>query len=554
MALMRAEGATGDFIETAEDVFLNNEGMVPLNWSSHPPQVQQLKNTPLVLANAGVVGERLAYYQDLGALRRIAACDEDYVGPLQPLHVIIKEGKAARPVLDLSRNLNERLVKTSFRYQSVQDAVDRCLPGAWLAKVDIEACFLNFLVRPEDRQWLRFAFAPHGGQAQVFEFQSMIFGLSSAPFICTSLMSVVEHALARTFDAHALTKGVRLAYYVDDFLFIAPHSKQQCTAALQLAETVFRSFGLCLKPNKTEGPAQRLEFLGVIIDTIAQTLEVSSKRMSELISLCDSWSFKSSASRKEARSLAGKFAFAAACLPGARPFMRRVIDFAAAMQAKAHRRRVPLSLREDLAAWRRWLPTWNGRAKWVAPTAELVLVTDASVTGFGGWILGASPAVRLALRSNGLDVGACFAGTWHSAHAHLVKSHRDIAFAELFAVVWILHRLGSVCRNAPIRVLIDNHGDVSVVNRQRVRAKNEALRALLRQLSEFATTANCPVTAEHVSGVENVVADFLSRPELHAHCSLTQLQHRFSATHLTSLSHVRSLDPTLPALEQLRSL
>ena len=65
---MRAEGATGDFIETAEDVFLN-EGMVPLNWSSHPPQVQQLKNTPLVLANAGVVGERLAYYQDLGALR-----------------------------------------------------------------------------------------------------------------------------------------------------------------------------------------------------------------------------------------------------------------------------------------------------------------------------------------------------------------------------------------------------------------------------------------------------------------------------------------------------
>ena len=445
-------------------------------------------------------------------------------------------------MLDLSRNLNDRLVKQSFHYQSVQDAVDKCSPGAWLAKVDVEACFLNFLIRPEDRKWLRFAFTPPGDKPAVYEFQSMIFGLSSAPFICTSLMSVVEHALLRTFDAHALTKGVRMVYYVDDFLFIAPHSEQQCLAALRLAEAVFASFGLSLKPGKTEGPAQRLEFLGVTLDTIAQTLEVAPKRMIELLSLCDSWALKTSASRKDDRSLAGKFAFAAACLPGARPFMRRVIDFAAAMSAHTHRRRIPLSLREDLSAWRHWLPTWNGRAKWVAPTAELVLVTDASVSGFGGWIRYASPPVRTALRSIGLDVGACFAGAWHPAHAPLVNSHRDIAFAELFAVVWLLLRLGPVCRNAPIRVIIDNKGDVSVVNRQRVRAKNEPLSALLRQLAEFSTEFNCPITAEHLSGVENFIADFLSRPEKHAHCTLSQLHQHFPNSFLTSLSHVHSLD------------
>ena len=71
-------------------------------------------------------------------------------------------------MLYLSRNLNDRLVNQSFHYQSVQDAVDKCSPGARLAKVDVEACFLNFFIRPEDSKWLCFAFTPPGDKPAVY--------------------------------------------------------------------------------------------------------------------------------------------------------------------------------------------------------------------------------------------------------------------------------------------------------------------------------------------------------------------------------------------------
>jgi hypothetical protein len=60
-------------------------------------------------------------------------------------------------------------------------------------------------------------------------------------------------------------------------------------------------------------------------DSVTQLLFCTEERTQGLLALFDHFSQQSSVTVKQARSLAGKFSFAALCISGARPFFRRII-------------------------------------------------------------------------------------------------------------------------------------------------------------------------------------------------------------------------------------
>ena len=97
-------------------------------------------------------------------------------------------------------------------------------------------------------------------------------------------------------------------------------------ACAERAACLLARFGLALSVAKVEGPAQVLEYLGVVIDSKTQTLSISDARREELLALLLSFESRHWASLREVQSLLGKLCFADAVLPGARPFMRRMID------------------------------------------------------------------------------------------------------------------------------------------------------------------------------------------------------------------------------------
>ena len=85
-------------------------------------------------------------------------------------------------------------------------------------------------------------------------------------------------------------------------------------------------FGLALASQKTEGPSQVIEFLGIVLDSVREELRVSAEHQRELHGLLAAFGKRSSASIKRVQQLLGKLSFAATVLPGARIFLRRVID------------------------------------------------------------------------------------------------------------------------------------------------------------------------------------------------------------------------------------
>jgi hypothetical protein len=457
---------------------------------SQPPAIRY-SNTPAVARHRVFVKERLDYYRDLGALAAVG--QEDNFDRIQPLHVIIKDGRKPRLVLDLSRNLNDHLPKYKIKYEGIDHALKNCTPGCWFGKTDFADCFLAFDVKPEFRQHLRFAF-----EGTVYEFLRMPFGLSTAPRLCELLLSIVSFELRR--------RGIKHSRYVDDVMYFAD-TKDGLEAALATALEVFTSFGLPISHHKTVRATQNITFLGIEFDSRDQIIALTAERKAEIATLCRSFLSRQRCRMRHILSLAGKFSFAATVLPGARPFLRRIIDVTRGRSKDAWVETTP-GFRCDLRTWLHYIESWNGRQAWRDERQPFEIRSDASLEGFGYYVH-AGPAGSL--RSWPADHGTrtATAGTWSSEHQRYL-SHRHIGLLEAIAALHAVASHAPLLRNSAVLLRLDNQADVTIINRQSTRSP-EVLTAL-RALYEIATIYNIHITARHIPGVDNTVADALSRP------------------------------------------
>jgi hypothetical protein len=537
------------------------------------PAAADHNNTLSVLRSAEAVRTRLREYIAFGAVIQLSA-DHPCPFGVQPLHVIIKQGKKPRLVIDLSRNLNPHLHYEYFSYSSVRDATELSTPGCWYGKLDLSNCFLSFPLHPSARPHFIFRF-----EGQLYQFTKMPFGLSSAPRICTMLLSVVAFRMSALTVAH-------LIRYLDDFLFIAL-TRAAMETTMQSAQQIFSDFGLVVNTEKTEGPTQQLSFLGIQLDSVAQTLSCTPERLAELRSLLTVALSEQRISLSFLASLICKLQFASSVLPGARPFVRRMLDLqhhhnrriqarhSSRSPALRHRsdgassasdvvtndtsatdpfdRRTHFALqhcrvytdtgfRADVRFWLAHLQQWNGSARWrSARSAPFRIATDASLGGFGFYLESVPAHIDTSHWPPGVNVGAGFCGVYSPAHQHLHAASSQMTWCELFAVFAALLTYRRLLRSSCVLFLCDNKSDVHILNRQATRSAR--LAGLLREIYSIATAENIDLYACHRSGEDNVLADFLSRPDLHQHSHIVQRwrsAHPHMAHRLSSVSVVHS--------------
>ena len=461
-----------------------------------PPLVYP--NSPSVALHSDAVRARLAEYVEWGAVQLLPCAP----ARVQPLLVIIKPGRKPRLCIDLSRNLNDFLRLPHFSYTNVSHAVKLSQPGCWYSKLDLSNCYLSFHLHPDAVPHFAFAF-----EGRYYAFTRMPFGLSTAPFICTQLLGVVAHQLR--------LQGIVLVRYLDDFLLISP-TRAQAERDLLVAQHVFLHFGLVVNPDKTEGPSQSLSFLGVQIDSVSQTLRVTEERMQELLQLLSAFRVKSrrTASAHALMSLVGKLSFAAACLPGARPFMRRVLDLVPHGKPRYKLVTLSASFHSDVRYWSTRLPAWNGRCSWIHPD-PIVLVSDASTEGFGFHLHSVPAGFPVSSLPPALRPGSGVLGVWSKCHQPLVATHRQIQWAEMFAALAALLSYAPFVGRSSVLLRMDNSSDVGAINRQSSRSSTVCV--LVRAMFDLAFRFHFAFRAEHIPGESNVLADFLSRPARHLH-------------------------------------
>ena len=177
---------------------------------------------------------------------------------------------------------------------------------------------------------------------------------------------------------------------------------------------------------------------------------------------------------------------------GYRAFVRRLIDLTRGIQEPHHYIRLNKGARADLAVWQHFLAHFNGSAFfrhhiwWTS--CSLHLYTDASTTlGFGAilkdsWFCGEWPQ------------------SWKNYH---------ITLLELYPIVAAIDVWGESLANRRIILHTDNQGLMYIINK--LTSQDQKIMILIRHFVKACMKHNILVHSEHIAGIDNGIADSLSR-------------------------------------------
>lgn len=233
-----------------------------LDWAPDkgPPAAVNLPNTRLAFANREFVSAAIAEGVAAGTMVPCSSADLHCV---LPLSVAFNSIGKRRLIWD-GRHVNEHLPKVPFRMETLQREGRVLFAGAgWGGTADISSAYHHIPMHKDSTRYLGFEW-----DGQFFFFAVLPFGLSTAPWVFTTVMSTCIRFLRM--------KGVRLMVFLDDLIF-AHISAREALSAAQLMLHILPRFGWLLHPTKCQGVAaaiQRFTALGTVVCLASQTYSV----------------------------------------------------------------------------------------------------------------------------------------------------------------------------------------------------------------------------------------------------------------------------------------
>ena len=427
-------------------------------------------------------------------------CKGNFIGPLpssqlsngQSLQInsigVVPKGHTPdrwRIITDLSfphgRSVNDRIAggMCSLEYTTVDKVAGSALAlgrGTLLAKIDIKSAYRLISVHPEDRPLLGLQW-----QGSVYIDRKLPFGLRSAP----KIFNCVADALEWCFRQAGVSN---IDHYLDDFITFGPPGSATCSCNLEIIKSVSEKLGVPLASEKEEGPTTRITFLGIQIDTVEGVLALPNEKRLRIQQELTRWEGRRWCKRRELESLIGLLHHATQVVRPGRSFLHRLISHLRGGRHSNHHIRLNKEARADIQWWRIFLDTWNGVS--LVPISRPVahLTSDA----LGAW-----------------GCGAYSDSQWFQFQWTDACGSRSIAFKELLPIVLAISAWGPMWRGYLVQCRCDNEAVVHILASRY--AKCNDLMHLLRCLFFFEAYYQLHVTAVHVPGILNTLADDLSR-------------------------------------------
>ena len=150
----------------------------------------------------------------------------------------------------------------------------------------------------------------------------------------------------------------KFVHYLDDF-FTIHRLKMVCSSIMSVFKLVCDQIGMPVSPDKSEGPTQVIEFLGLMIDTIEMVVRILRDKMQDITLILINIIRKCKVTVAELESLAGKLNFIAKVVPTGRSFTKRVYQ---CFQGIPKHRHIVLKhpVLADLRMWKQFLIHFKG--------------------------------------------------------------------------------------------------------------------------------------------------------------------------------------------------
>ena len=384
-----------------------------------------------------------------------------------------KKDKSFRMILNL-KTLNKHINYVHFKMESMMDVLHMITPGSYMASIDLTNAYYSIPVH-KDHQKFRL-------EGDCFEFTCLPNGYAQAPLIFTKILKQVFSLRAQGFES---------VVYIDDS-FLHGESYDSCKQNVSATKALLQKLGFFINFRKSElTPTQVIEFLGFVTNSLTMTIYPTDKKKGKIFTSCvallEGTTFK-------IRKIASTLGCIIAVLPGVMHgkmhyrFIEQDKNLALKLANRDFEQTMQLS-RSSLSDLLWWRENINHATNVIYHLrVELTLYSDASLEGWRG--TGMSHSVG---------------GRWSPEEE---ISHINVL--ELYTAKLVLQSLAKRLNTCHIKLLLDNTTTISYVNRMGG-THSPQLNSLAREIWFWAIERKIWLSAAHIPGCENAIADFKSR-------------------------------------------
>ena len=393
------------------------------------------------------------------------------------LFVVPKPNGEWRPVIDLSA-LNRFLLIPKFKMDTPRNIWKSLQSDTWVFSLDLKDAYFQIPIHKSSRRFLRMEF-----QGIVYQFKALPFGISTAPWVFTKVVSVVK-------SMFHLDK-MSLFQYLDDWLGDAPDQKSARLRSDLLVQ-ICSKLGFLINWEKSDlNPTQNFEFVGMHFDLLLGRVSITPKNLQKVLQMVQEFVALESATALQWQSLIGTVGAQAILLPFGRLRVRPLQFF---LKDRWNQAKDPQNLLipvpkhiKDLLRWWSHPTNLNQGVPLKDPPFTHRIFTDASLKGWGAhW------------------ENSQTQGLWS-----LMESNLHINILEMRAVRLALQSF-SFPVGSSILVATDNTTVVAYINHQGG-TRSKSLWLECQSLFRLIESNQWFLKARHIPGSLNVLADELSR-------------------------------------------
>ena len=229
-----------------------------------------MRNSVSTVKYKKFVDEAVFQLLSAGAIQLVRQCPK----VVSPLGVVTKINSDKLRLIVNMRYVNKALVIPKFKMETLSSLEDLSKPFDFMVSFDLKLGFWHIPLAADAQPWVGFQWPDEQANLRYFQFRRLPFGLAIAPWAFTKIM--------RQLVSRWRGMNIRVLPYLDDFLFMASTSSE-ASALAEFIQTEFRTLGLDVNYEKSVvNPTQRIEQLGMMVDTVRGVFEVPARRWDNL--------------------------------------------------------------------------------------------------------------------------------------------------------------------------------------------------------------------------------------------------------------------------------
>ena len=291
-------------------------------------------------------------------------------------------------------------------------------------------------------------------------------------------------------------RGYTVYGYVDDVLGISPQNTAM--EAYEYLLELLKVLNFPVSVSKLVPPTTKCNCLGLMVDTVAQTISIPEGKEIEILEKCKDFITHKYVTKRKLQSLVGSIMYIHKCVKSSRFFTNRLLE--ALRSCNGNFVNVTDSIKQDVKWLIHFIPQFNGYSKYVKAPIKFMHTTaiDACLTGVGGvW---------------GNEIY-----TAQLPREWVGNNNYNINHFEMVNILVAIRLWGEQWSHQHVRLYVDNASVVQVCNSGYTR--DSFLAQCIRNIWLHTSVWDICLEVHHIPGYRNKTADLLSRWQNNHSCN-----------------------------------